>query len=305
VDDSWQIRYFDSELQTRATNGFELYIIAPTMPRQEILYEVADRIATITLNRPDKLNAWTAVMEQEVRSAMETAEGDNGVRVIVLTGAGRGFCAGADMSLLSGVATGGVDEATRERALQAGATREGVRPDFQRKYSYFPAVEKPVIAAINGPIVGLGLVVALYCDLRWASDSARFSTTFARRGLIAEYGMAWMLPRLVGHANALDLLLSARTIDAAEALRIGLVNQMFPQDVFWERVRENARDLASNVSPRSLRVMKRQVYDAMFQTLAEAFADSEREMLASLRSEDFKEGVAHFLEKRAPSFTGR
>jgi enoyl-CoA hydratase/carnithine racemase len=275
------------------------------MPRQEILYEVADRIATITLNRPDKLNAWTAVMEEEVRSAIETAEGDNGVRVIVLTGAGRGFCAGADMSLLSGVAARGVDEATKERALQAGAKREGVRPDFQKKYSYFPAVEKPVIAAINGPIVGLGLVLALYCDLRWASDSARFSTTFARRGLIAEYGMAWMLPRLVGHANALDLLLSARTIDAAEALRIGLVNQVFPQDVFLERVRENARDLASNVSPRSLRVMKRQVYNAMFQTLAEAFADSEREMLASLRSEDFKEGVAHFLEKRAPSFTDR
>jgi enoyl-CoA hydratase/carnithine racemase len=275
------------------------------MPRQEILYEVADRIATITMNRPDKLNAWTAVMEEEVRSAIETAEGDNGVRVIVLTGAGRGFCAGADMSLLSGVAARGVDEATKERALQAGAKREGVRPDFQKKYSYFPAVEKPVIAAINGPIVGLGLVLALYCDLRWASDSARFSTTFARRGLIAEYGMAWMLPRLVGHANALDLLLSARTIDAAEALRIGLVNQVFPQDVFLERVRENARDLASNVSPRSLRVMKRQVYNAMFQTLAEAFADSEREMLASLRSEDFKEGVAHFLEKRAPSFTDR
>ena len=275
------------------------------MPRQEILYEVADRIATITLNRPEKLNAWTAVMEQEVRSAIETAEGDDQVRVIVLTGAGRGFCAGADMSLLSGVATRGVDEATKERALQAGATREGVRPDFQKKYSYFPAVEKPVIAAINGPIVGLGLVVALYCDLRWASDSARFSTTFARRGLIAEYGMAWMLPRLVGHANALDLLLSARTIDAAEALRIGLVNQVFPQNVFSERVKENARDLASNVSPRSLRVMKRQVYDAMFQTLAEAFADSEREMLASLRSEDFQEGVTHFLEKRPPSFTGR
>jgi enoyl-CoA hydratase/carnithine racemase len=297
--------YSDSELQTRATNGFELYIIAPTMPRQEILYEVADRIATITLNRPDKLNAWTAVMEQEVRSAIETAEGDDDVRVIVLTGAGRGFCAGADMSLLSGVATRGVDEATKERALQAGAKREGVRADFQKKYSYFPAVEKPVIAAINGPIVGLGLVVALYCDLRWASDSARFSTTFARRGLIAEYGMAWMLPRLVGHANALDLLLSARTIDAAEALRIGLVNQVFPQNVFSEKVRENARDLAWNVSPRSLRVMKRQAYNAMFQTLAEAFADSEREMLASLHSEDFQEGVAHFLEKRAPSFTGR
>lgn len=271
----------------------------------EALYQVADRVATITLNRPEKLNAWTAAMEQEVRAAIEDAERDAQVRVIVLTGAGRGFCAGADMSLLSNVADRGLDESTRDRALQTGAAREGVRSDFQKKYSYFPAVGKPVIAAINGPVVGLGLVIALYCDLRWGSDAARFSTAFARRGLIAEYGMAWMLPRLVGLPNALDLLLSARTIDATEALRMGLVNQVFPNDVFLEKVGENARDMASNVSPRSLRTIKRQVYDAMFQTLSEAFETSEREMLASLQSQDFKEGVAHFIEKRAPAFTGR
>lgn len=275
------------------------------MPTQEILYSVAERVATITLNRPDKLNAWTAVMEQEVRSAIEEAERDENVRVIVLTGAGRGFCAGADMSLLSAVAGRGIDDSMRERALRAPGPREGARPDFAKKYSYFPAVEKPVIAAINGPVVGLGLVISLYCDLRWASDSARFSTTFARRGLIAEYGMAWMLPRLVGLPSALDLLFSARTIDAAEALRMGLVNQVFPQDAFSEKVREHARELASSVSPRSLRVIKRQVYGAMFQSLAEAFETSEREMLASLESQDFKEGVAHFLEKRAPNFSGR
>jgi enoyl-CoA hydratase/carnithine racemase len=275
------------------------------MPTKETMYNVADRVATITLNRPEKLNAWTAVMEQEVRSAMEDAERDGNVRVILLTGAGRGFCAGADMSLLSGVADRGLDEATRERVLRRAELREGVRPDFQKKYSYFPAIQKPVIAAINGPVVGLGLVIALFCDLRWASNAARFSTAFARRGLIAEYGIAWMLPRLVGLPNALDLLFSARTIDAGEALRIGLVNQVFPEDVFSDRVHEHARDLASGVSPRSLRVIKQQVYDALFQTLAEAFETSEREMLASLQSEDFKEGVAHFLEKRAPAFTGR
>ncbi len=285
------------------------------MPNQETLYEVAKRVATITLNRPDKLNAWTAVMEQEVRAAMAEAERDENVRVIVLTGAGRGFCAGADMSLLSTVATKGLDAAQRAQAVQAGAGSGsssgsgsgggGARADFQKKYSYFPALSKPVIAAINGPAVGLGLVIALYCDLRFASDAARFSTAFARRGLIAEYGMAWMLPRLVGHANALELLFSARLIDAAEALRMGLANQVFAQDVFQQKVREYATELASNVSPRSLRVIKRQVYDAMFQTLGEAFEIAEREMLESLQCEDFKEGVAHFVEKRAPNFTGK
>ena len=277
------------------------------MPNQETLYEVAKRVATITLNRPDKLNAWTAVMEQEVRAAMAEAERDENVRVIVLTGAGRGFCAGADMSLLSTVATKGLDAAQRAQAVQASASGSagGARADFQKKYSYFPALSKPVMAAINGPAVGLGLVIALYCDLRFASDAARFSTAFARRGLIAEYGMAWMLPRLVGHANALDLLFSARLIDGAEAFRMGLANQVYPQDVFQDKVREYATELASQVSPRSLRVIKRQVYDAMFQTLGEAFEIAEREMLASLQCEDFKEGVAHFVEKRAPIFTGK
>jgi enoyl-CoA hydratase/carnithine racemase len=276
------------------------------MPNQETQYQVADRVATITLNRPDKLNAWTAVMEAEVRAAIGDAERDENVRVIVLTGAGRGFCAGADISLLSSVATKGLDAAQRAQAVQPqGSAVEGTRADFQKKYSYFPAVSKPVIAAINGPVVGLGLVIALYCDLRFASDAARFGTAFARRGLIGEYGMAWMLPRLVGHANALDLLFSARMIDAAEALRMGLVNQAFPQEAFHAKVREYAVDLASNVSPRSLRVIKRQVYDAMFLTLAESFEISEQEMLASLRCDDFKEGVAHFVEKRAPVFTGK
>jgi len=275
------------------------------MPSQETLYDVADRVATITLNRPDKLNAWTAVMEQEVRSAMVEAEKDDNARVIVLTGAGRGFCAGADMSLLQNVADRGVDKSLQDRMLRTSERQAGVRPDFQRKYSYFPAIGKPVIAAINGPVVGLGLVIALYCDLRWASDAARLSTTFARRGLIAEYGMAWMLPRLVGLPNSLDLLFSARTIDAAEALRMGLVNVVLPQEGFLEKVQENARELASSVSPRSLRVIKRQVYDAIFQSLGEAFEISEHEMLASLQSEDFKEGVAHYMEKRTPAFTGK
>jgi len=273
---------------------------------KETLYSVANRVATITLNRPDKLNAWTAVMESEVRSHMENAEQDDEVRVIVLTGAGRGFCAGADMLLLSAVAERGLDDRGREHVLHnEGNRREGVSADFQKKYSYFPAIGKPVIAAINGPVVGLGLVITLYCDLRLASDASRFSTTFARRGLIAEYGMAWMLPRIVGIANALDLLFSARTIDAAEALHMGLVNRVFPQETFLEKVQESAQELASTVSPRSLRIIKRQVYEAMSQPLAEAFDISVREMMACFRTEDFKEGVAHFVQKRPAAFTGK
>src|SRR6204780_3250813 len=212
------------------------------MPNQETLYNVADRVATITLNRPDKLNAWTAVMEGEVKAAVRDAERDENVRVIILTGAGRGFCAGADISLLSTVATKGLDSAQRAQAVQPqGGTVEGTRADFQKKYSYFPAIHKPVIAAINGPVAGLGLVIALYCDIRFASDSAKFSTGFARRGLIAEYGLAWILPRLIGHASALDLLFSARTVDAAEAFRLGLTNQVFPQVGFLDKVYEYAK----------------------------------------------------------------
>ncbi len=275
------------------------------MPNQETLYQVTDRVATITLNRPDKLNAWTAIMEREVRAAMHEADKDDGVRVIILTGAGRGFCSGADISLLGAIAEKGIDEAKRAQLREGRSENAGVRADFQKKYSYFPGLSKPVIGGINGVAVGLGMVIALYCDVRLVSDAARFGTVFARRGLIAEYGMAWMLPRLVGHANALDLLFSARMIDGAEAFRIGLANQVLPQATFAEAVQKYAAEMASTVSPRSLRVMKRQVYDAMFQPLDEAFDISEREMVASLQCEDFKEGVAHFVEKRPPVFTGK
>jgi enoyl-CoA hydratase/carnithine racemase len=277
------------------------------MPNQETLYSVADRIATITLNRPNKLNAWTATMEQEVRAAMFEADKDENVRVIVLTGSGRGFCAGADMTLLGTLAQEGLGS-RREQVLRGsgnGTSRSNVRDDFQKKYSYFPSLTKPVIAAINGPAVGLGLIISLYCDMRFASDQARFGTAFARRGLIAEWGLSWLLPKLIGHAHALDLLLSARIIDVQEALRMGLVNQVFPQDKLMDSVYAYAKELATSVSPRSMRVIKEQVYNALFQTLGEAFESAEQEMIQSLQCEDFKEGVAHFLEKRASAFTGR
>ena len=278
------------------------------MGYEQILYEVKDRLATVTLNRPDKLNAWTTVMGREVRQAMDEAARDEAVRVIVLTGAGRGFCAGADMQLLSGIVDAGrqeVGEAAAERAPGAAAGDAAIRPDFRGPYAYFPMVPKPIIAALNGATAGLGLVVSLYCDLRIAADTAVFTTAFSRRGLIAEHGVSWMLPRLVGLQHALDLLLSARKITAAEALAMGLVAQVKPAATLQDDVRAYARELADLVSPRSLRVMKRQIWEAQFQSLAEATAVGEEEMRKSFAAEDFREGVAHFVEKRAPRFTGR
>jgi enoyl-CoA hydratase/carnithine racemase len=290
------------------------------MKYKEILYSVEDQVATITLNRPDRLNAWTQIMAEEVRRAMYDATDNDGVRVIILTGAGRGFCAGADMSELKAASDDGLSKLRgNETAEQAVSILTGtkteeeredgrcssVRSDFRKRYSYLAAIPKPVIAAINGPTVGFGLIVALYCDLRFASEKARFSTAFSRRGLIAEHGVSWMLPRIVGLSTALDLLFSARMVDAQEALRINLVNRVFPEEDFIEGVRGYARALVTSVSPRSLRIIKKQVYEGQFQTLTEAVTTADEELIASLESEDFKEGVAHFLEKRPPKFTGK
>ena len=284
------------------------------MGYREIIYTTADRIAVITLNRPGRLNAWTPLMAEEVRDAMYRAEDDDEVRVVILTGAGRGFCSGADMAELENAAAGGVPGAEQRVSDLTGTMteeeREGqnphnVRADFRKRYSYLLAIPKPIIAAVNGPAAGLGLIMALYCDLRFAADSARFSTAFSRRGLIAEHGISWMLSRVVGLPHALELLFSARMVDAEEALRLGLVHKVFPEERFMEDVLAYARELATSVSPRSLRVMKQQVYHAQFQTLAEASRTADEELLKSIESEDFKEGVAHFIEKRTPRFTGK
>ena len=274
---------------------------------ETLLIETKGHVALLTLNRPDKLNAWTGVMGREVRQAMDEAGRDEAVRVIVLTGAGRGFCAGADMQMLSGIVDAGT-AARVEDAQPARPAPEGdgaIRVDFRGPYAYFPMVPKPIIAALNGATAGLGLVISLYCDLRIAADTAVFTTAFSRRGLIAEHGVSWMLPRLVGLQHALDLLLSARKFTAQEALAMGLVSQVHPAATLMESVRAYARELAELVSPRSIRVMKRQLWEAQFQTLAEATAVGNEEMRRSFGAEDFKEGVAHFVEKRAPRFTGR
>ncbi len=270
------------------------------MGYEHILYDVSEKIATITLNRPDRLNAWTPIMERDVRHAMEASAADDGVRVIVLTGAGRGFCAGADMDALKGLNPEDI-----KRAAQLPAFDMNRRPDWQTRYGYYPSIKKPIIAMLNGATAGIGLVHALYCDLRFASDSAVFTTAFSRRGLIAEHGMSWMLPRIVGHANAMDLLLSARRLSSEEALRMGLVNRLSAPDKLREETYAYARDLADMVSPSAMAVIKQQLYEVPFQTLGEATIDANREMLVALGGSDFREGVASFMEKRPPRFTGK
>ena len=187
---------------------------------------------------------------------------------------------------------------------------QGLGPDVTAEFSggrfgYLMACPKPVIAAVNGPAAGLGLVVALHCDMRFAGSDAKFTTAFAQRGLIAEHGISWLLPKLVGPAHAMDLLFSARKVGAEEAAQIGLVNRTFPQETFLQATLDYARMLAKTVSPRSMTVMKRQVWKSIFQDYNTDVAVGDAEMQKSFSSEDFKEGVAHFMEKRAANFTGR
>ena len=175
------------------------------MDRSQILYDVCDRVATITLNRPEALNAWTTVMEGEVRASLIEASSDDKVSAIILTGAGRGFCSGADMNNLNSIQANARGSSPTSDSVKAvnNAIPGGLSlsNDYSLRYTYFPTVPKPIIAAINGPAAGLGLIMSLYCDVRFASDSAVFSTAFSRRGLIAEHGISWMLPKLIGHAK--------------------------------------------------------------------------------------------------------
>lgn len=269
------------------------------MSYETILYSVDNSVATIILNRPERMNALTKVLETELRSCIELADNDPQVRAIILTGAGRAFCAGMDMEELEVLPPEDIQAEKWMRPYDMNR-----RADYQTRYSYFPASKKPIISAINGAAAGLGLIMALYSDFRIASEQAVFATAFAKRGLIAEHGIAWILPRIIGHANAIDLLMTSRKIDAQEALKMGLVHRLESATTLLNSAKELAYLLGNEVSPRSIRIMKQQLWEAPYQSLGEAVTFANAEMVLSLQSEDFKEGVAHFIERRSPKFSG-
>lgn len=268
---------------------------------QDIRYEVQDPVAIITMNRPDRLNAFTNRMLAEVRHAFAAAENDPAVVGIVLTGAGRGFCAGMDMGALDSMAAGsGAREDLSAFAADPGDPAMGEQ--FGVAFSYLLSVRKPIIAAVNGACAGLGFVFALLADMRFVEKQAKFTTAFAQRGLIAEHGASWILPRLVGSGKALDLLWSARKFDGVEADRLGLAERLCETGESLTTAIDYIRELAASVSPTSLRVMKAQVYRHLNMPLGDSLRESNTWMDESLKRDDFREGVRSFLERRPPAF---
>ena len=259
-----------------------------TAPEPLVLQERRGGVLLLTLNRPDRLNAWTDELEDQYFALLDSADDDPEVRAVVVTGAGRGFCAGADMDDLR--LAGHVDATARAAQSLPKHHPLGLR--------------KPLIAAVNGAAAGLGLVQALFCDVRFAVPTAKFTSAFSRRGLVAEYGVAWLLPRVVGTSRALDLLLSSRVLGGEEAHRIGLVDFLVEPPDLVQRAVDYAQDLASHCSPASMSTIKSQIRDAVDGDLATAMARAETDMLRSFAAVDVREGVASYLERRPPRFDG-
>ena len=275
-------------------------------PYEHILYEVDDPVAVITLNRPDAMNAWTGKMDVELRDAMARAGADRSVVGIILTGAGRAFCAGADMNALDALSSGDpiqqqqtVDE--REQADEQRPTPES-DGDLSGRLMFPMAMDKPVIAAVNGAVAGMAYPLALACDIRVVTPKALFVTAFAQRGLIAEWGLSWLLPKLVGPAVAMDLLMTSRRVNGEEAKELGLANYLVAEDELLGFCRQYVEQLAASCSPSSIAVMKRQVYEQMHRGLGQAELDSQQLMKESFNRPDFAEGVQSFIQKRPPEF---
>ena len=263
---------------------------APVTEVNELQVDIDDPVCTITLNRPETLNALTYPMLGAFREAVDAAAADPRVVGIVVTGAGRGFCSGLDASVL---------QATTEAG---SSTRPAASTDVPGLFTWLLRVPKPIVAAVNGVAAGGGFVLAAMSDLRIASTAAQFTTIFSKRGLIAEHGMTWLVPRLLGVGNALDLLWSSRKIGAEEAYRIGLVQQVVEPDDLLAACRRYVVDLAENVSPASLADTKRLVYEGFGVTYPDALQEIDRVQYAALDRVDAKEGAMALIEKRAPSF---
>jgi len=251
-----------------------------------VLYEVTEGVALLTLNRPSRLNAWTVALESAYFDRLVEARDDPAVRVVVVTGAGRGFCAGADMDRL--------------QALTGDGPRE--QPRRTMPVTFPLSMPKLMIAAVNGACAGIGLIQALMCDVRFAAAGAKFTTAFTRRGTVAEQGCSWLLPRMIGIARALDLLLSSRVILAEEALEIGLVNRVLAGEDLLSDSMSYARDVADNCSPSAVAAVKSQVYRHATVDFETARRESNKLAALALRGPDFEEGVASFVEKRQVNF---
>ena len=268
-------------------------------------YEVGDGVGVVTLSRPDRLNAWTSRMEQELRWAMATADDDPDVRVLVLTGAGRGFCAGADSQALDGLAGGARYGEVLGRPpsdIPEVTPGSGVRPDFEHGFSWLLGLCKPVIAAVNGAAAGVGFVLMCFADIRFAAAGAKLTTSFARLGLPAEHGVSWLLPRLVGAGRAADMLFSSRVVLAEEAERWGLVSAVHPAEELLPATLDYARRMAAECSPSSLLSIKRQLWTDLLGDLDFSAGDAVDRFRRMAAEPDFKEGVAALVEKRPPRF---
>jgi enoyl-CoA hydratase/carnithine racemase len=267
-----------------------------------VRYEVDRGVALVTLHRPERLNAWTGRMHTEYRWCLATAERDAEVRAVVVTGAGRGFCAGADTAALDGhVRAGRYDPGTPDELARPGY---GVRPEYDHPFAFHFGMRLPVIAAINGPAAGVGLVLACFCDVRFAAAGAKLTTSAGRLGLPAEYGLSWVLPRLVGIGHAADLLISSRLVDAEEAATMGLVNRVLPHDELLPAALAYAREIATSISPASARAAKAQLYADLHGDVGFAVSRSEALLEQMVRAPDFAEGVAAWQERRTPSWPG-
>jgi enoyl-CoA hydratase/carnithine racemase len=271
---------------------------------QQILLDIDDPVATITLNRPDKLNAITDRMGREIRHAVAEAERSAQVIGIIITGAGRGFSAGLDMAELQTIQSTGLISSIRgqDDLPTAHPGDPAMGDDFRDGWPFLFSVRKPVIAAINGPCAGYGFSLAMFCDLRFVSDRAALIPSFSPRGLVAEHGTSWILPRLLGPSKALEVLWSGRRFDANEALRLGLVNRVCEHDQLLADAKAYLRDLASTSSPASLMYMKQQVYRHLMLPLGQSMQDTNRLQDLTVTLPDFREGMQSFLERREPRF---